>query len=356
MLDELFSSMNLNVLALGALPWILSYITVYLGPLITLIVSNFLTVFTIDTLDDYDNCKKVYAYIMDNSQLIGSYKYEMGKKKPCGICISFSKLFIANIATKERSFGPNGNNIWYIGIAPDINLKTTALIAPEITELSKDDLDKYSLATPKLVKIIDKGGRISEINMYFRPTHSQATVLDSIIKGFDSVRCRINNNVYKVLISGESGSGKSTLAKLLAGQMDSYLIYGYDMKTNNINKFYDRKDHGKPLIIQVDEFDVYISWMHQNTIHCIDKVIKLSKDDDYDDNNMKELINNKQKYNMLMSDIINLKRDVIYIFTTNKSIEWFNDLDTSYIAPSRIDATFIMDGNAKNDANLQLDY
>lgn len=360
LIQELLSTMNINMLMLGALPWILSYLSIYMTPIINLLLNKIFTVFTIDNRYDRDNAAKMMLYIKDNSQFIETYSYEYGKKMPCGLCISFTKCFVANVYAKSGTFMAESKMIHYMGITPDARLKTTKLeIDDIIDDLSKTELDKYGLTTPTLIKVIGKYNQVNDINVYFRPTDKQKIILDTIITGFNGIKCRINNNVYKVLVSGKSGCGKSTLAKLLASQLKSNLVYNYSVKRNNIDDFYRIRDNNNPLIIQVDEFDVYIKWMHENTINGID-TSSSSSNNNHNNNNKdedtEELINNKQKYNMLMSEIINLKRNVIYIFTTNKPPTWFTELDPSYIAPSRIDRIFEMTGNARDDANLHLDY
>jgi len=354
--NEITNMMNSNIVLFGVLSWLMTYISAYASPIINIIINKIFTIIKINNRYDKDNAKKLIVYINDNAQFIEKYSYEYGNKMPYGLCISFSKCFIANIYLERNDFMGNTKVISYTGIKPNAKLKTTPLEIENTTEeLTKEELDKYGLEVPKLINVIGKYNQVNEINIYFRPTDKQKTILDSIITGYNGIKCRINNNVYKVLVAGESGSGKSTLAKLLAGQLKSNLVYDYSIKKNNIDDFYSSNGNSNPLIIQVDEFDVYIKWMHENTINGID--ITACSNNNSQNNNSEdngELINNKQKYNMLMSEIINLKRNVIYIYTTNKPITWFSELDKSYIAPSRIDSIFEMTGNARDDANLHL--
>lgn len=344
---------NFKYLLLGAIPWILGSVTYYLMPFITLLINNFLHVFEMSDRNDYDNSKKMIKYIYDNSQLVESYMFMNGKKYPNGLCISFSKLFVGKININNVGIhGSIERSIWYMGIKPMVELNSKPITDPEIKKLTSSELKRYNLETPREIKIMEQNGQENILNLYYRPTAKQQVVIQNIIKTYESIRCRINNSTATILISGQSGSGKSTISKLIASHFGSTLTYDFDIKRNNINFLYVNPTESSPLICQVDEFDVYIKWMHENTING---KIKVSKGDEAMGMSSDDIIGNKQKYNMLMSDIIRLKRNVIYIFTTNKPLEWFDELDPSYIAQSRIDYKCIMDGDARLEADVRLD-
>ena len=81
----------------------------------------------------------------------------------------------------------------------------------------------------------------------------------------------------------------------------------------------------KPLIIQIDEFDILLHKIHHNKIS--------EKQNEW----MRSLVYDKQSYNTFLSETLTIFPYVIYVFTMNSSPDDIRKLDKSYIRNNRID-------------------
>ena len=85
----------------------------------------------------------------------------------------------------------------------------------------------------------------------------------------------------------------------------------------------------KPLIIQIDEFDIIINKIH----HTSKNHDKEHKPHQW----LRTMIADKQSYNTFLSEYLICLPHVIYLFTMNSNPSEIMELDKSYIRQNRID-------------------
>lgn len=86
----------------------------------------------------------------------------------------------------------------------------------------------------------------------------------------------------------------------------------------------------KKLIIVLEEVDILIVKLHSN-------LCRLHGD-------IPTLIKNKQDWNKFLDKIDrNIYNNIILIMTTNKTLEFFNELDPSYLRDGRLDLSFTVE-------------
>jgi hypothetical protein len=130
------------------------------------------------------------------------------------------------------------------------------------------------------------------------------------------------------LIHGSSGTGKSMVALLLAADLKSY--YCNSLKPwqpgDSLSSICSEIEPTtkKPLVLVFDEFDGPLQRIHSNAIENHKKTTTAVQD--------------KQGWNKMLDDIARgLYPNVILILTTNKTPEFFDNLDPSYTRKGRVD-------------------
>ena len=163
----------------------------------------------------------------------------------------------------------------------------------------------------------------------FKPKLNQTKIIHSIIQYYNT-----NKNAI-ILIYGPINTGKSMISLLLANKLKKYssvnLIDTFNPTDpgDNFGKIYSKisPDLHNPLIIVIDEIDIIINKLHNNTI-----------------NNHKDQpiqIKNKSEWNLFFDRFDRkLYPYVIFIMTTNKSLSYFDQLDDSYFRNGRINIKF----------------
>lgn len=163
----------------------------------------------------------------------------------------------------------------------------------------------------------------------FKPKLNQTKIINSIIQYYN-----INHNAI-VLIYGPINTGKSMISLLLANKLKKYssinLIDTFNPTDpgDNFGKIYSKisPDINNPLIIVIDEIDIIICKLHNN-------YIKSHKDEPIQ-------IKNKSEWNLFFDRFDRkLYPYVIFIMTTNKSFQYFDELDNSYFRNGRINLKF----------------
>lgn len=157
---------------------------------------------------------------------------------------------------------------------------------------------------------------------------NQIEALDKIIE-YDK-----QNTNSVILLSGEIGTGKSSIPLLLANQLKYDLVDSFNPTDpgDTISKLIRIIDptYKRKLIIVLEEIDVMINRIHNETTSC--------------HKNIPNSVTNKESWNMFLDKIDRMfYSNIILIMTTNRPIEYFNDLDPSYMRDGRVNLKLTLD-------------
>jgi hypothetical protein len=282
--------------------------------------SKYYSYYVFDSVSDPINTTNLLKKIKKNEGFISQLTISDGSKEPTGVCINYNEGYIAYIHNYNVSNNFNSkmnSSIYIIGKCP-IEIKAITNIN---NEEDNNDFVKLYLSSQY------HDGNFKEISLPFKkfePYDCQQKIMEKIV---DSYR---DNKFFicRSLIYGEPKKGKSFIGKLLAHEFKS--AYCFDVKldspgTQILNLWNTFKpEENRPLIIQIDEFDILIK-------KCHDKSITPRHDW------MRTMVYDKQSYNTFISEYLICLPYVIYLFTMNSTPEEINKLDTSYIRQNRID-------------------
>ncbi len=162
------------------------------------------------------------------------------------------------------------------------------------------------------------------------PRTSQSHIVQRIYQEF------VQRSYVVTLLYGDPGKGKSMIPYFLAKYMlnDALPKYKKVYLIDTFNPFqpgekfstlYTRISPSKesPLIVVLEEIDIMINKMHCNTI--------------VQHRDIPTLISNKIDWNMFLDRFDRgLYPHIIFIMTTNKSTEYFDELDPSYMRLNRV--------------------
>ncbi len=301
--------------------------------ILLLFIYKYMKVYKYDTNYDEQCCLKIYKYIESTYLYSSRHIIVNNQVKPTGYIISIKDFYFAYVESQFE--------------APDLQHQITyfgkkIFLVDDITLVSNKTV---SVAEKnKIVKIYKQSNCDTyfykfNIEIYITPYPYQQKILNKIE---DEYRNRLEKEkTLTVLISGSSGIGKSSLCKLLALNINAALCLGYDMLGcgDDLYCLYTRNTtptDTNPLILQIDEFDKIIDYVHNPDI------VKRTNRYNYRYN-----IYDKSTYNTFMCETIHLMPYVIYIMTTNKPISYFEQLDPSYIANHRINLKITVESNNK---------
>ena len=158
----------------------------------------------------------------------------------------------------------------------------------------------------------------------FKPYPNQKKIIDSSMKEYKK---RYN---YVLYLHGKPGTGKSTVGYLLAKQMKGSLCDTWNPTepSDSLDLIYNEvlPTEQNPLILVLEEFD--------KIIDLIQKQIPLHK-------NIPIYIRNKTSWNSLLDKIqLGIYPYLFLILNSNKSPEYINNIDRSYIRKGRINKIF----------------
>lgn len=142
------------------------------------------------------------------------------------------------------------------------------------------------------------------------------------------VRAHHESHQHTVIyLYGNPGSGKSMVGFLIAKELSATFCNTFDPTEpgDALSKLYNRVEptKEKPLVIVIDEFDILLVNIHTGiTPH---KCIPIQ-------------VRNKVTWNQLLDRIqIGMYPNVIMVLTSNKTPQFINELDPSYIRKGRVD-------------------
>ena len=295
-----------------------------------------------DPINSDDLLKKIKSTNLDleSNSFVAGYTFKEGVKRPEGIFYNWKERYIGYIENyqTQTSYSSKINSIiWIFGKLP-IEIKCLNKALEEETTSGEDN------KKPEFIKIYIGSnyydGTFKDITLPlpFEPRPDQQLIIDRIVAEYDV-------NVFSIcraLVWGNPGGGKSFIGKLLAKKFNS--AYSFDIKlldpgTPILNLWQTvMPTREKPLIIQIDEFDIIIN-----------KIDKLSKSGDQENPHtwLRTIVGDKQSYNTVLSEYLICLPYVIYLFTMNSNPLEINKLDTSYIRKNRIDLILPLENDAK---------
>lgn len=147
---------------------------------------------------------------------------------------------------------------------------------------------------------------------------------------------KMNGYVYGgvFLVIGETGVGKSYLGRLLANRINGSLCDEFDL-TKPGNDLYGLLDlveptYENPIIVMIDELDK--------------SIIRIDEENIQEHKYMRIPCVDKDSWNRFIDQIHDID-NVVIIMTTNRTVEWYMDKDSSYVRKGRINQIFHMTQN-----------
>ena len=290
-----------------------------------------------DSSSDPINTEDLLKEISNNNSFIVGYTFKEGQKKPEGVFFNWGKRYIGFIENYQVSNNFTTKIHSRISIFGNLPIKIKCLNKNE--GIVKDG-EKH-----EYIKILLNSnyyeGNFKEVMLEFnfQPKKSQQDVIKSI-------ETLYNNNPFNIcrcLVWGMPGGGKSFIGKLLAKKYDS--AYCFDIKlldpgTPILDLWQTvMPTKEKPLIIQIDEFDIIINKIH----HTSQNHDSEKKPHQW----LRTMVSDKQSYNTFLSEYLICLPYVIYLFTMNSDPEDIKKLDASYIRKNRIDLIINLKDNEK---------
>ncbi len=282
--------------------------------------SSKLNYYVFDSVTDPINTKNILNKLKENKGFVSKYTIVDGKHEPEGLCINYEYKYIAyieNTILSNNYTSKKNSRIYVIGMCP-IEIKS-------ITNLEEDSTNDKTVKLYLSSAFYD--GQFKQISIpfdNFEPLCNQIPIIDKISSEYDK-------NVFHIcrtLVWGPPRKGKSFLGKLLADKYKS--AYCFDLKLDTPGTqlltlwetFKPEKD--KPLIVQIDEFDILLKNIHEQNIK-------------HEHDWLKTMVYDKQSYNTFVSEYLICLPYVIYLFTMNSSPDEINKMDASFIRTNRID-------------------
>lgn len=332
--------------------FILNNLYLILTTVVVLLFRNY-PIYNFDSSSDPINTEDLLKKIKEDKSFIKGYTFKEGTRKPEGLFYNFSKKYIGYIKNYQTSNNFSTKVQSYITIYGVLPIKVKCLNNDEDNSHDENsvsdnnchetcDDNKEKTNKNKTIKLYlvnsyyDGEFRDLYLPFNFKPYNYQSTIIDKI----DSIYQKHPFNICRALIWGEPGGGKSFIGKLLAQKYSSAYCFGIKL-LNPGTPILDLwqtvlPSKEKPLIIQIDEFDIIINTIHNN--------LEKNKPHQW----LRTMITDKQSYNTFLSEYLICLPHVIYLFTMNSDPKIINTLDTSYIRKNRIDLIMPLDNKKQN--------
>jgi len=277
---------------------------------------------------------------------LGIHMYNIKKKEECNT-IQKNIGTCSQITDGGKAFGYS-IGYWYLAYVSSSDYDTTNVwlicCVSTYERLSKEkeisvtffkdktkpnEISDYKVTKP--FTIVERHGTSSSI--YYRsrslklsitPRYNQQVIINDIIQLLNTKKSAV------VLLHGPPNIGKTMLSLILANNLNGNYCNNLSPwePGDSLTSLYGDVEVSEktPLIIAFDEIDSAIVQIHEG--------IPTHKD-------VKIKIRNKAGWNKMFDEIQKgLYPNLIVVMTTNKNPEYFNKLDSSYLAPHRVDKIY----------------
>ncbi len=300
--------------------YIVGNLNMLFGILFSLALCRYTKVHYLNSGVDDVNTEKLMKHIKKEVGFVQcSFIYD-GEQEPYGFCVSWKSKFVAWVSqSSQQARGGNKKvtSVIFLGKLPEDIKKDE----PTTKEGEEEEVIELYLARayynelPQLIRLPFGG---------FEPKKAQLEIMKKLKDIYDDSKF----NICRALIHGPPGSGKSFIGKLLAKELGTKLCFDVclDEPGNPLMTLWRTANPKKkrPLVIQIDEFDVFIRKVDGG---------QLKNDHKW----LRRMIYDGQTYNTFMSEYLNCLPNVIYLFTMNSRPEDINALNPSYIREHRMD-------------------
>lgn len=275
---------------------------------------------------DSDYTKQICEHISKTASYIEKKSIDDCKIEPEGTFFSFRHLYFGYIKVEisQKEF----ESIKEITV--EFYGKLPFTIKNKVVNISnEEEEDDVSTANKEIKLYLSRGSSnpsFRKISVYYNdiPYPFQQEVIESITDCWRQSKFKI----CRAMICGKSNIGKSTIGRFLSMKLNGNLCFDIDLFApgNSVMTLYDTVEPSEdnPLIIQIDEFDKLIDNIHNE---------KPPKKVEW----LKNVVYNKSTYNSFMSEYATYLPHVIWLFTSNKPVSYFENLDASYVNDNRID-------------------
>ena len=245
-----------------------------------------------------------------------------------GFGYSFGYWYILHLSHTDGDRGPQ-YSLWML--STESCYKNLIKDCSLIDENDKDD--KFNLIKKQTITIYDRLGSFYDVWYKKReieqpsiiPRPNQSIIIDKIM---NHQKISKKSVVY---LYGKPGSGKSMIGVLLSQKYNCNYCNSLIpwQPGDNIRSLYAevQPTKEKPLIIALEEIDVQLVKIHNNNIEP-HKSLPIS-------------IKDKTGWNNLLDSIQRgIYPHLILLLTSNKSSDFINELDSSYLRKGRVDLIF----------------
>lgn len=288
-----------------------------LAPLVILLLGPFgLRLYVIS--NDRKRSDLFFTNVKDDLIASTMTQYTFGDVFPAGFI--FGRTFVAY----AMHSGPSGFSRQPEN-QPTVYLITTSSTMQRLLKEKTSDRPKEVVN----VEIIERDGQYAylyyntrsiPIDLQFNPMEKQQKIIDKITDTFKSDR------VASAFVYGPSGSGKTCTGLLLAKALNGVLCTTFNPTEpgDTLSKVMKaaRPTLSKPLVIVLDEADIMIKAIHNQTIP--------------QHKNIPTAVYDKRTFNKLFDDLFMFPYTVI-LMTSNEPKSAIDLLDPSYLRSKRVD-------------------
>lgn len=250
--------------------------------------------------------------------------------------IVFGNGFFGFLVTKPRDRYSAPERVLYLFASKSFLEKNNLIVGEDEINKARKEAEEAAAEDRRKeadkVNIFDREGNYmwlgyisNQCDVCYDPLPNQQLILDAVSEHNQRHR------TTTVLLYGSPGSGKSMIPLLLAKQMKASLVDTFNPTDpgDTMGRLLrdTRPSRSKKLIVVFEEVDIMIERIHHEKV-------EIHKD-------IPVLIKNKQEWNSYL-DKFDRKfyQNIILIMTTNKTPEYFDSLDPSYMRDGRVNLRF----------------